>query len=284
MEQNWKDFLLEHYTQVSEHLRESDRKRDILFAVYSAFVAGILSFVYSTDKLDLTPKLILLGFLIIFGIGLALYTTFARAWHCEYTRVAKAIHKSFFSAELNLYKAANEIKEQEKKKHRAYFNPTGTEFIMMVLILLFIYAESFLIIFELTHTHSPLLIILGVAFFPLIFGMGLGSYSHYLDKKENDFPDNSWCIVFEEDKKMDKGDLEEIKTRLTNIENKLDKSQKFGWASSFYLLGITGFAIGIGWIIHNPSSLGGWLLVLVGLIVSIIGVASLLRYGWFSKR
>jgi len=212
---------------------------------------------------------------------MAFYETFARAWHCEYTRVARAIHKSFLNADLQLYKAAKEIKQEDEDKHRHYFNIRGMEFIIFVLILLFVSAELVLIIFEKMPEASPWRIPSSVICFLLVFGVGIVLYGRYLNKKEAEFPENSWCIIKEKEEKMTEGDLERIEARLERIEGKLDKSQKFSWSSSFYLLGVTALGVGIGLLVSNPHTLGGWLIVLVGLVISIIGVASLLRHGRF---
>jgi MFS family permease len=281
--QNKKDFLLGHYVQISEHLRESDRNRNILLAVYSALIAGTLGFIYSTDKLDQLPKLVILGFLIVFGIGIAFYTTFARAWHCEFNRVVKAIHKSFLNADLLLYKAAKEIKKEDEDKHRHYFNIRGTEFIIFVLILLFVFTELVLVIFEIRPEDSPWRIYLSIISFLLVFGVGIVWYGRYLDKREAEFPEDSWCIIKEKEEKMTESDLERIEARLEKIEGKLDKSQKFSWSSSLYLLGVTAFGAGIGLLVCNQNVLAGWLLALVGLVISIIGVVSLFRHGRFRK-
>lgn len=280
--QNKKDFLLEHYTQVNEHLRESDRNRNIWFAVYSTLVAGTLSFIYSVEELDPLLKLAILGFLIAFGLGIAFYTTFARAWHCEYTRVARAIHKSFLNADIRLYKAAKEIKKEDDR-HRHYFKIKGTEFIIFVLILLFVSAELVLVFYEMKPKDTPWLIYSGITSFLLVFGVGIGCYGRYLDKREREFPDNSWCIIKEKEEKMAESDLEKIEECLERIEGKLDRSQKFSWSSSLYLLGVTALGVGIGLLVGNPHALGGWLIVLGGLVISIIGVASLLRHGRFHK-
>lgn len=285
-EQNKKDFLLEHYTQVNEHLRESDRKRNILFAVYSTLVAGTLSFIYSAEELDPLLKLVILGFLIAFGLGIAFYETFARAWHCEYTRVARAIHNSFLNADLRLYKAAKEIKKEDDDRHRHYFNIRGTEFIIFVLILLFVSAELVLVFREIMPEDSPWLIYLSIRCIIsllLVFGVGIGCYGRYLDKREAEFPENSWCIIKEKEEKMAESDSERIEARLVRIEDKLDKSQKFTWSSSLYLLGVTALGVGIGLLVCNQNALGGWLLALVGLVISIIGVVSLFRHGRFRK-
>lgn len=265
MKQNKKDFLIEHYTQVNEHLRESDRNRNIWFAVYSTLVAGTLSFIYSVEELDPLLKLAILGFLIAFGLGIAFYTTFARAWHCEYTRVVRAIHKSFLNADLRLYKAAKEIKKEEDDRHRHYFNIRGTEFIIMVLILLFVSTELVLFIFAVPPLEdSPWLMCLSVISCLLVFGAVIGYYRRYLNKREAEFPEDSWCIIKEKDyiieekeEKMTESDLEKIEARLESIEGKLDKSQKFSGSSSFYLLGVTALGVGIGLLVGNPHALGG---------------------------
>jgi len=291
IKENRKEFLLKHYTQVNEHLRESDRNRNIWFAVYSTLVAGTLSFIYSVEELDPLLKLVILGFLIAFGLGIAFYTIFARAWHCEYTRVARAIHKSFLNADLRLNKAAKEIKKEEDNRHRHYFNVRGTEFIIMVLILLFVSTESVLFIFAVPALEeSPWRICLSAISCLLVFGVVIGYYRRYLNRREAEFPEDSWCIIKEKEdiieekeEKMSESDLEKIEARLERIEDKLDKSQKFSWSSSFYLLGVTALGVGIGLLVANPHALSGWLIVLVGLVISIIGIASLLRHGWFRK-
>lgn len=283
-EQKKKDFLLEHYTQVNEHLRESDRSRNILLSVYSALIAGTLSFIYSTDKLEYLPKSVILGFLIAFGIGIAIYTAFARAWHCEYTRVARAIHKSFLNADLQLYQAAKEIKKEEEDKQRHYFNTRGTEFIIFLLILLFVFTELVLVFYEgMPNEDWPWLILRSMISSLLVFGVGIGLYGRYLDKKEAGFPDNSWCIINDKEEEMAESDLGKIEERLVRIEDKLDKSQKFTWSSGLYLLGVTAFGAGIGLLVYNQHALGGWLLALVGFVISVAGIVLLFRHGWFRK-
>jgi len=196
--QNWKDFLLEHYSQVNQHLRECDRNRNIIFQVYFVIFIGMLSFAYSTTTDWL--RIIVPGFLFVFGLFIAYYVTYARAWHCEYTRVAKAIHKSFLNTDLCLYNAAKEIKEEEEKDRRGYVNRRGTEFIIAIVVWFSIGVEIFLFFYEtlLRPPHDSLssqfpVIILLIAMVGFL-GFTIWWYKHHLDRRQDEFPD-SWCIL-----------------------------------------------------------------------------------------
>lgn len=274
--QNWKDFLLEHYTQVNQHLRESDRNRNTLFGFYITLTVGMLGFAYSsfahtTEYLHL--KLIILVFLILFGIGVAVYTTFARAWHCEYTRVAIAIHKSFLNANLKLYKAAKEIRKREEDRPtpRHYFNMLGTESIMMVLLLLFISFESILLIHELGPDGlSSWPICLSIICFILVFGVGIYLYRHYLDKRENEFPHDCWCIFKEKEDSMD-----EIEGKVRDTIRQFETSQ--GKALCLYIPGIMFVVAGVMLVTAISNSC-------LGLIVFTIGLLLLISSPFLLKR
>jgi len=197
--QNWKDFLLEHYSQVNQHLRECDRNRNIILQVYFVIFIGMLSFAYSTTTDWL--KIIVPVFLFVFGLFIAHYVTYARAWHCEYTRVAKAIHKSFLNTDLRLYNAAKQIKEEEEEKERGrYFNPRGTEFIIASVVWLSMTVEIFLFSYEtlLQLPHSSLssqfLAIISLIVMVGLLGFTIWRYKHHLDRRQDEFPD-SWCIL-----------------------------------------------------------------------------------------
>jgi hypothetical protein len=291
--QDNKDFLLEHYSQVNQHLRETDRKRDTLFAIYLTVVTGALSFAYSANRPDV-QKFIILGFLILFGMGVACYTTFARAWHCEYTRVAKAIHKSFLNGDLKLYKAAKAAKEVRKQEEDRpnpwhYFNVAGMEFVMMALILLFICSEVILLTQALMAKDSPLLlnpssslilICLSVLYIILVFGLGFYLYRCYLDKRESGFPENSWCILKEREDDMVKPEdntLRAIESRLTNIEallqcieTQLEKGRKTTLYQFIYSVGLVAMVAGMTLIAAGSNLLTGLVVFLVGLSLSIV--------------
>ena len=78
-------------------------------------------------------------------------------------------------------------------------------------------------------------------------------------------------------------DLEGLETHLTRIESKLDRSNKFTWSSSFYMLGVTAMVAGIGFITWGSID-AGWVAFIAGLVISIIGLGFLFYYRWFSRR
>lgn len=74
-------------------------------------------------------------------------------------------------------------------------------------------------------------------------------------------------------------------TQLDGIERKLDRlvrSSKFSWGSSFYIFGVTVVAAGFSLTSFKP--LMALILVAVGLLISVMGLFFLLRYGLFAKR
>ena len=72
-------------------------------------------------------------------------------------------------------------------------------------------------------------------------------------------------------------------TQLARIESKLDKSNKFTWSSSVYMLGVTAMVAGIGFTTSSFTG-AGLVAFRVGLVISIIGLGFLLYYGWFARR
>lgn len=197
-EESLRDFLIEHYKQVNEHLRESDRNRNILLGIYLGLVTGILSFCLSLNNQPLS--VIMLGLLFILGVMIAIYTTIARAWHCEYTSAAMAIHRSFLDGDLDPFKTAKKLKEA--KKFGPYFNRRGTEFMVMVFLLIIISAELGLLIWQACAHLSlwPLWsrILLALAGFVLSLIFGYVKYKQFLYKRESEFPEQSWCILVKE--------------------------------------------------------------------------------------
>ncbi len=196
--ENMKDFLLEHYRQISEHLRESDRKRDVLLGSYLVLVGGGLGFVFSTAASQTLALGIQVGFLIL-GILVAIFTGFARAWHCEYNRVTMAIHKAFLEEDFDLSKAAKQLKEASK--FGSYFNPRGTEFVIMMFVLVLLSIQAVLLIIVQGYAHlsslwSKVLLTIAAAIMPLL--IGILWYKTYLRKRENESPQKSWCILEKE--------------------------------------------------------------------------------------
>ena len=199
-EQNWKDFLIEHYRQVNQHLRDSDRNRNVMVQIYFVVFIAMLNFPYSGVTHGL--EIVVPGAVFVLGFFVSHYITYARAWHCEYTRVAKAIHKSFLNTDLRLYDAARQIKEEEERKRRTYFNPRGTEFIVAVLVWLSMAVETYLL-FRLLHDSiclqwpAVILLITTVG----LLGSSIWWYKSHLDKRECKFPDDCWCIFAENQRK-----------------------------------------------------------------------------------
>nr|QNO52764.1 hypothetical protein KDAIOKAM_00033 [Methanosarcinales archaeon ANME-1 ERB6] len=195
--ENIEDFLLEHYRQVNEHLRESDRKRDILVGFYLVLVSSILGFTFRSDNHALDPALKFSFLCILVGVGIvvAIYTGIARAWHCEYNNTAIAIHKCFLNGDLNLLKAAKDWKNSDKFGH--YFNWKGTEFWIMFLVLFLLSVELVLTIWQIGYPESwsgkwRILLYVFVFVFPL--GIGTHRYKHYLDEREKQFPEKTHII------------------------------------------------------------------------------------------
>ncbi len=198
---NTKDFLLEHYRQVNEYLRESDRRRDVLLGSYLVLITGGLSFVISSTNQPLT--LSIQAGLFFLGILVAIFTGIARAWHCEYNRVAMAIHKSFLEGDLNLFKAAEQLKKSPKMGH--YFNRKGTEFVMMMFVLILLSFQAALLTIAQGYPHFPSLwlkVILTLAAVILPVLIGIWWYKTYLRKRESEFPQQSWCILKNEEQEQ----------------------------------------------------------------------------------
>lgn len=76
------DFLKEQYIQCNEHLRESDRKRDLLFGVYITITAAYFTFIKDvTGSID--SIYIIVG-ISLFGSCLGVLFTLYRGWHGIY--------------------------------------------------------------------------------------------------------------------------------------------------------------------------------------------------------
>ncbi len=194
-------FLLQHYAQVNEHLRESDRKRDILLGSYLTLSIAGLSICFS---LEVVPawKIGILTFLICLGFIVAVTVTRFRGWHAEYANVAMAIHKCFIDGHYNLLKAAKDLKHKNKYP---YFSPGGVEFMMAMLVLVFLSVKAILLtywVFDLLKLHLNLLLNIGIilVIILVIIGGGRWRYKVYLVKREMQFPENSWCILVGEEK------------------------------------------------------------------------------------
>ncbi len=195
-----KSFLLEHYTQVYENLRESDRKRDILLGTYFTLSVAGVSFWFGTQGTpdSLYYRIGILTFLICLGFIVAIIVTRFRGWHAEYANVAMAIHKCFIDGHCDLLKAAEDLKS---KNRHPYFSLIGVEFMMMVLTLLFLSAEAVLLLSGVCNLQKYWLeLLLDIGVFLVIMIGGLWQYKVYLVKREKKFPQNSYYILGRGDK------------------------------------------------------------------------------------
>ncbi len=192
-----KSFLLEHYTQVYENLRESDRKRDILLGTYFTLSVAGVSFCFAAQA-EPYYRISILTFLICLGFIVAIIVTRFRGWHAEYANVAMAIHKCFVDGHCDLLKAAEDLKS---KNRHPYFSPIGVEFMMMVLTLLFLSAEAVLLVSWVCNLQRHWLeLLLAIGVFLVIMIGGLWRYKVYLVKREREFPQNSYYILGKGDK------------------------------------------------------------------------------------
>ena len=195
MNSGYEKFLLEHYTQVNEHLREADRKRDILLGSYFSLSIAGLGFCLSVSQAE-QYRIGILAFLICIGVIVSIIVTKFRGWHAEYANVAMAIHKCFLDGDdgnFDLLKAAKDVKSQNKYH---FFFRTGVEFWMMVLTLLFLSAEAGLLVWWVCDSQKFWLkLLLTIVIILLICGVGIWRYKVYLVKREDEFPENSVYIL-----------------------------------------------------------------------------------------
>lgn len=193
----YKDFLVEHYRQVNEHDRETNRRRDILFGSYASIIFGSLVLF---RNLDYVAEVSLLAALVAIGITVAVTVTRFRGWHAEYINVAKAIHMVFMNDELTLWDAAMRLKK-EKGGYR-FFKAQGVEFMMFImtlallslpLVMLYLTVGDALETMKAIGFWSYSLIITAIMIFT--WATGVFAYRHYLIKREAGFPEDSWCIL-----------------------------------------------------------------------------------------
>jgi hypothetical protein len=185
---NQRDFLLELYKQTNQNLRDSDRNRNFFFEVYAAITVGALTLI-AKSVINSGLKPLLIGgiiFLILFGIGTAIYVAFARKWHCEYDWSIKAIRECLQTDSNDLQKAGCSVKHNNCRQGIHYFHAAGTEFVVFMLVLMIIVADVSFIIYLLDNVIIrnivyPILIV-------FIFSVGILGYWLYLCKKESDFP------------------------------------------------------------------------------------------------
>jgi len=86
------DLLLEQYRQCNEHLRESDRKRDITLGTYITLSVALYGF---SGRVSTDDVLLFFGIvgLVIVGILIGFLFTLYRGWHGVYVIQAVAFHE-----------------------------------------------------------------------------------------------------------------------------------------------------------------------------------------------
>jgi hypothetical protein len=100
----------------------------------------------------------------------------------------------FMNEKLTLWDAASSL----KKKDYRFFNPRGVEFGMFVITLAMLSLPLLMLPFTLYSDIEAMRIVsLWVAGAVIIatWVIEIVSYRHYLLKREEEFPDKSWCII-----------------------------------------------------------------------------------------
>lgn len=209
-----KNFLLEHYRQVNEHLRETDRKRNILLGLYipTGGILTLLTFPDSPfmDVLNGSPVIfvsfvvvwIIMGIFVFYGI------TIFRRWHIEFRNVTIGIHRAFVNGDYDLFKAMRDI-IRESDKFGDYYNLKGTQIVFPFLVLL---NQVVLPLYACFHywNGKGVFFFLSIAIILTICCVEYWFYRWYLKKEESRFKGNpavSWCILppkFPEGKRREK--------------------------------------------------------------------------------
>lgn len=86
------DFLKDQYNQANEHLRETDKKRDVLVGFYITLTVAFYGF-YSYLGKDPTLAIYLIVGLTLFGVCLGILFTLYRGWHGIYVIIAIIIQQ-----------------------------------------------------------------------------------------------------------------------------------------------------------------------------------------------
>jgi hypothetical protein len=223
-------FYIEHYRQMNDAVRYTERNTQAFIGFYIALTAGVQGFLRNDHIFSLVAGI----FLFLLGIPVAFYVCRARYWHCEHTEVAKAVHQMFVGNTMNLLEAANSVvktnKEIESRKPNfavsftngvffnkfwkhicfnrldmhfkenrgwSFFNPDGAEFWLYLFVLLLTGANGANVVLS-SHDLQGLFWLLSVlaalVFLAVIF-FGVWWYRGYLESREDSFPDKSPFIM-----------------------------------------------------------------------------------------
>ena len=228
-------FYLEHYKQMNDAVRYTERNTQAVAGFYVTLTAGIMAFIVSAGVAD-WRKSVLGLFLLLLGIVASVYVCRARYWHCEHTEVAKAIHRMFVDNKLSLLEAANEViqdnREIESGSRRrrltvaivngvffnkfweraclkwlrgeftenrgwSFFNPDGAEFWLYLFVLLLTGANGAIAILCWHQLDALywLLVVPAVLLFKAVIFVGVWWYRGYLERKQDSFPSKSPFIM-----------------------------------------------------------------------------------------
>ena len=197
------NFLLELYKQANEHLRECDRRRDLLLGTYLGFVAmGVGGFVTILRLIgESNPPWFawfIMVALLLLGMPIIRTVVVFRAWHAFYVNISKAVQKSVAEGNLNLYEMACSLINDKDNRYN-YFSPRGVEFAMYLLVLL-IGGVILSALIYMTLSYNLLFYtwsasIVSVVALAATLLLGVYCYRRYLNHQQSQFPRCSWMVI-----------------------------------------------------------------------------------------
>jgi hypothetical protein len=197
------NLIVEVFREANEHLRESDRKRDILLGSYLAVVgigAGwVVNALLKIENLTNLSSLsyFVLGALLLVGLPVLRAVIVYRGWHSHYANVCKAVQWSL-THNLNLYEAACKLIEDRSNRYE-FFSRRGVEFMMYLFILVLwgILLASLLemvLLFKFSFLLWSASLISGLVLVAVLV-LGIWYYRRYLLLQQKRFPNDSWMII-----------------------------------------------------------------------------------------
>jgi hypothetical protein len=132
-------FLIEQYHQCNEHLRESDKKRDLILGSYVTLSLAIYTF--SPQKPGSDNFIIVLLGLAIVGILIGFLFTLYRGWHGIYVLQAILLQEI-------IHKETTHVDGESVKKIEFAFNyVTSVELFMFLILHLVVFMNAFLAVY-----------------------------------------------------------------------------------------------------------------------------------------